>query len=616
MSALLEVEGLRVALPTPDGELHAVRSVDFSVDEGRTLCLVGESGCGKTLTALALMGLLPRQARRHAARLHFDCEDLRHADETRLTRLRGDRLAMIFQEPMTALNPAYTIGAQLEEALRLHRRVGRRAARERATFLLSRVGVESPAHILAQYPHQLSGGQRQRAMIAMALMCGPKLVIADEPTASLDAVTRLKLLDLLRDLQAEFGLALILITHDLGVAARAGDRVAVMYAGQIVEQAPARELFASPLHPYTQALLRAAPALGAVPRPRRLGAIPGAVPNLIGLQPGCSFADRCAHVFDACRAHNVSLAAASAERIVRCLLPPAEAARLAKLRPAVNTGGDAPPRDPAALLEARNVSRNYHLSQGLFRAARPIAAVAGVSLTLRRGEVLALVGESGSGKSTLARLLMGLEPPDSGEVLLDGQKLSSLGRVGVARRVQPVFQNPYGSLNPGKTVAAIVGLPLAAHGIGAASERRRRVAEMIDRVGLPQRALDLYPRELSGGQRQRVAIARALVMTPDIVICDEPTSALDVSVQAQILNLLQDLQRDFSLTYLLISHDLAVVAQMATRVAIMRNGVIVEESDVDTATRAPTHPHTQELLAAALDPVAVNRMRAAAPSGI
>lgn len=616
MSPVLSVEGLHVDLPLTEGMLHPVRGIDFQINAGETLCIVGESGCGKSMTSLAIMGLLPRRALRRARRLEFAGEDLCGATDRRMARIRGNQLGMIFQEPMTSLNPSYTIGNQLEEAMLVHRPVARREARDRAVFLLEKVGITAAGRRLGQYPHQLSGGLRQRVMIAMTLMCGPKLIIADEPTTALDVTIQAQILRLLRDLQAEFNMALMLITHDLGVVARVADRVAVMYAGQFVEHATAADLFASPLHPYTQGLLRCIPVPGRVRAGDHLGSIPGMVPNMIGEQHGCSFANRCDHAFDACATSAVPLVSLDSRRGFRCLLPVQRATRNAgivasgissldlathRIVPAASTVPAYAPV-PAPVLEARNVHRSYLVRQGVFQAPLTLHAVKGVSLTLNRGDVLALVGESGCGKSTLARLLLGLETPSSGDILFDGRSTRGQDRIAVARRIQPVFQDPYSSLNPRKTIASIVELPLLVHGIGTPQQRRRRCTEMLERVGLPKRVLDNHPNQLSGGQRQRVAIARALIMHPEVVICDEPTSSLDVSVQAQILNLLTDLRKDLGLTYLLISHDLAVVEHLATRVAVMYLGRIVEERATGALTRSPMHPYTRTLLASALTP--------------
>jgi len=599
VSALLEVDGLNVRFPALGG-LHPVRDVSFSLAAGETLGIVGESGCGKSLTALALMGLLPPGAERDAGRLAFQGQHLERISDRAMADLRGRRMAMIFQEPMTSLNPAYTIGNQLAETYLRHMRASRRAARERSAEALDLVGLSAAGERLAQYPHQLSGGMRQRVMIAMALICRPDLLIADEPTTALDVTIQLEILHLLARLQRELGMALVLITHDLGIVARVTERVSVMYAGQIVETGPTRSVFDQPAHPYTRALLDCIPVPGRTALGAPLGAIPGTVPALVGDLGGCHFRGRCAQAQAACAPAPIPLHTAEPGRAVRCLL--SSGWKSAPSSTALASVVEAEPAIGAPVLSAVRLSCSYRLRAGLFRYGRTLHAVDGVDLELLKGEVLGVVGESGCGKTTLARMLLGILPPTGGEVRLDGQLLDGLRRRDVARRVQAVFQDPYGSLNPRKTIGAIIGLPLAVHGIGDAVSRRQRVLEMMERVGLPGRLAARMPAQLSGGQRQRVAIARALVMQPDVVVCDEPTSALDVSVQAQILNLLQELRRVFGLTYLLISHNLAVVAHMATRVAVMYLGRVVEEGPTADVFAAPRHPYTQALLASVLTP--------------
>ncbi len=610
---MLDVSNLTVDLPTPAGTLHAVRGIDFTVKQGETFCIVGESGSGKSLTSLALMGLLPKGAARRADRLAFKEQDLLSLREHRMADLRGNRMAMIFQEPMTSLNPVHTVGGQLEEALLRHQPVSRKEARERAVHLLDRVGVPAPASRLRQFPHELSGGLRQRVMIAMALMCGPDLLIADEPTTALDVSIQAQILRLLRDLQDEFHMGLILVTHDLSVVARVADRVAVMYAGNFVETGPVHEIFRRPRHPYTQGLMNCIPAPGKTPPGGRLGAIAGIVPSLVGTITGCAFRNRCPFAFDDCAHGRIDLAHIGEKHHSRCLLPERQAAANAG-RPELWQAEeahvealhqpwekrDARPGEPVLTLDA--VSQTFKVRRAMFQAKIPLHAVNEVNLDIREGEVLGLVGESGCGKSTLAKILLGLIEPTSGQVLFDGEPMHSHGRKFIARHIQPVFQDPYSALNPRKTVGFIIGQPLMVHGLAGRAEVERRVKELIDLVGLPQRVFNSLPNQLSGGQRQRVAIARALIMRPKVIICDEPTSALDVSVQSQILNLLLDLQREFSLTYLLISHNLAVVQHMAHRVAVMYLGRLVEVTNRANLFQDPRHPYTQALLDSALTP--------------
>jgi len=597
---VLDVAGLSVDIATPLGPLHALRDVSFSIRRGETLAIVGESGCGKTMTSLAVMGLLPAAAKRSATRLALEGRDLLTADHKTLEHLRGARMSMVFQDPMTSLNPVYTVGNQLEEMYLYHGRGSRRQARERAEFMLSRVGISAPRERMHQYPHQLSGGLRQRVVIAMALMCEPALIIADEPTTALDVTIQAQILHLLKDLQHEFDTALMLITHDMSIVARVADHVAVMYAGRIVEQGRTANVFATPHHPYTQALLRCVPDPH---RESRLGSIPGRVPSLIGDSPGCLFRNRCHFAMAECATQDVPLHAAGDAHAVRCLLTKSPAAIERKSgAAAVVPIGVTPRLEAPVALACRDLSRTFHLRQGLFGGRRDLHAVQDATLDLRRGEVLAIVGESGSGKTTLAKMMLGLLPATSGAIMLDGRPIADYSARDVARRIQPIFQDPYSSLNPRKTVHQIVSAPLEVHGMAYGQERRRRVDDMLDKVGLSRRQGQSYPNQLSGGQRQRVAIARALVMKPTIVVCDEPTSALDVSVQAQILNLLSDLRSELGMTYLFISHDLAVVRHMADRVAVMYLGRIVESGRTAEIFDDPRHPYTRALLASALTP--------------
>ncbi len=606
----LHVEDLSVAIATPAGRLQAVSGVSFSVNAGETLCLVGESGCGKTLTVLSVLGLLPANAAVTAREITFRGRDLRTLDRRALADLRGDRIAMIFQDPMTALNPVYTIGNQLIETYQRHRDGPARAAWARAEYLLERCGVSQPAVRLRQYPHELSGGLRQRMMIAMALMCEPTLIIADEPTTALDVTIQGQIMALLKDLQREFGMALVLITHDLGVVAQVADRVAVMYAGEIVETGTVFDIFAEPLHPYTRGLLACVPS-GYRAESRRLGTIPGLVPTMIGANRGCSFRNRCAFALAACaQGDGIILESRAPGRSVRCIRS-AELSATAHMAVAHDDASrpDAGSGRGTALLVCRDLEKTFEIG-GLLRKPRPFRAVDGVALDVRRGEVLAIVGESGSGKTTLGRMLLGLMQPSSGSILLNDKPLSELNAREIARKVQPVFQDPFASLNPRKTIAQIIEFPLTVQGIGSRAERRDRVTEISQQVGLARRLLDSYPIQMSGGQRQRVAIARALIVQPDLVVLDEPTSALDVSIQAQILNLLRDLQERLALTYVFISHDMGVVRYLADRVAVMYRGRIVEMGPVERIFEAPQHEYTKSLLAAVLRPDPTGRASA------
>ena len=603
--ALIEVRDLRVEIDVPGGTLHPVRGVDFTLEHGETLGIVGESGSGKSLTALALMGLLPARARRTAQALSLGSRDLLALSPRAMAReVRGARMTMIFQEPMTSLNPVYTIGRQLVETMVLHRASTTAEARNRAIELLERVGITGAARRLGQYPHQLSGGQRQRVMIAMALMNDPQVLIADEPTTALDVTIQAQILRLLAELQRSLGLALILITHNLGVVSRIADRVAVMYAGEFVETGTTARLFSAPRHPYTRGLLASIPQPGRIEPGTRLGSIPGIVPSMLDAIRGCAFAARCAYAQDVCREAAPPQRRPDAVSSYRCVMHEDEiAASQPTAVQALQSGSQrsatiAAPSAP--LLAAFDLHCSFEVRRGLFGRTQPLNAVNGVSLSIDRGEIVAVVGESGCGKTTLARMLLGLIAPNRGRVALDGAPLHGLPVRRIARHMQPIFQDPYSSLNPRRTLGEIVRRPLEVHGIGSAAQRNRKVEEMMARVGLPARLIHSYPSELSGGQRQRIAIARAIIIEPQIVICDEPTSALDVSVQSQILNLLLDLRDQLGLTYLIITHDLAVVEHMATRVAVMYLGEVVETGDARELFAAPRHPYTRALLASAL----------------
>jgi len=594
---LLEVRNLSVTLPVGERKLHVVRDVSFTLARGEALGVVGESGSGKSMTSLALMNLLPRNAIREAATLRLGEHDLLAMDRQDFSRsLAGKRMAMIFQEPMTSLNPVYTIGQQIMEMTTPSSAKSAKDIRDRAVYLLERIGIPDAAGRLKQYPHELSGGLRQRVMIAMMLMNEPDLLIADEPTTALDVTVQASILKLLMELRKELGMALILVSHDLGVVSQSMDKIAVMYAGELVETGAVADVLGAPQHPYTQGLLASIPA--ARDGGERLPSIPGTVPALFAPPKGCVFAPRCIHVQPECRASHPPELSADDDHLYRCVMTP-DSGRIALDRPpaaraTVSTAAS------NALLSARNVGCTFTIRTGLLAKSKTLTAVDNVSLDLAEGEIVALVGESGSGKSTLARILLGLQAPDKGEVLIAGTPVQSVPPFERAKLVQPVFQDPYSSLNPRKTIGQSIGRPLELHGQQSAAERRKIVEQTMELVGLPKRLLNNYPSQLSGGQRQRVAIARAIILKPKLLICDEPTSALDVSVQAQILNLLLDLRDELGLSYLLITHDLAVVDCVATRIAVMHRGRIVELGSKDDVLSAPGHPYTRTLLGSVL----------------
>ena len=633
---LLEVRGLTTHFDTGRGVLRAVQGVDLDVRADETVAVVGESGCGKSVTALSILGLVDAPGRVVAGSVSYRGEDLIGTRPERLQRIRGNEIAMIFQEPMSSLNPVHSIGDQVIEALRIHRRLRKRQATARTIEMLRLVGIPTPEQRLFDYPHQFSGGMRQRVMIAMALSCDPALLIADEPTTALDVTIQAQILELIRELSRRTGTAVIIITHDLGVVAELAHRVVVMYAGRVVEQATTAELFAGPRHPYTRALLGSIPNIEQQ-RGARLTPITGAVPDPLRLPPGCAFAPRCEFAGDPCRQRTPPLLAAGAGRLARCLLhDPATAAalpaaaRAALLDPAPAHGtapsgvaaavrttpggtvaaahGDGADRGGGAapFVRVRDLVMHFPVTAGVFRhVVGYVSAVDGVSFDIDRGETLGLVGESGCGKSTTGRLLLRLLRATGGSVQFEGAPVFTLqgdALRAVRRDMQIVFQDPFASLNPRMTIRDTLTEPFIIH--GRRREARARVPELLQRVGLAPEHAGRYPHQFSGGQRQRIGIARALALAPKLVVCDEPVSALDVSIQAQILNLLHDLQRDLALTYLFIAHDLSVVRHISDRVAVMYLGRIVEEADGDSVFARPAHPYTQALLSAvpAIDP--------------
>ena len=597
--SLLAVDGLTVQFATSGGWLTVVDDVSFTVEPGETVGLVGESGSGKTVSALALMGLLPhRAARLQGGSVQFGGVELTQLGTDAMRAVRGAEIAMIFQEPMTSLNPVFTIGSQIAEALRWHRPVKRRAAWARAVEMLELVGIPDPHRRAHDYPHAFSGGMRQRAMIAMALVCEPKLLIADEPTTALDVTIQAQVLDLIRSLQDVFGMSVLFVTHDLGVVAEICDRVVVMYAGQIVEQGRVGDLFSAPHHPYTDALMASMAQNGAVDG--HLHVIAGQVPAPNRLPTGCRFHPRCTHAVEACMTAPVALDQLSGGTQVRCV-------RQAELHLPGARGESVPAvakNKPAAapLLELQGLSKDFPVRSGVLkRVVGRVRAVDAVDLTVGEGETLGLVGESGSGKSTVARLALRLVEPTAGHIRFEDTEMTELDARGLRRRragMQIVFQDPYSSLDPRATIAETVGEPLEVHlGLRGAA-RNARVGELLEQVGLGSYAMHRYPHEFSGGQRQRVAIARALALRPRLLICDEPVSSLDVSTQSQVINLLVDLQRELGLAYLFIAHDLSVVRHISDRIAVMYLGRIVEVGSAEVVYTRPRHPYTEALLSA------------------
>jgi peptide/nickel transport system ATP-binding protein len=577
--------------------LIAVDGVDFELRSGETLALLGESGCGKSATALSLLRLLPAAGRILEGRVEFEGRELLALPEAEMRAVRGGGMAMIFQEPATSLNPVLTIGRQIGEVLERHLALSGEAARRRSLELLAAVGIADAQRRLGEFPFQLSGGMKQRVMIALALAGNPRLLIADEPTTALDVTIQAQILELLRRVQAERGMGMLLITHDLGVVAQMAQRVGVMYAGELVEEAPRDAFFSVPRHPYTQKLFAALPELAR--RGGRLETIDGQVPSLASMPAGCRFAERCPHAWARCRAEAPDWHSAGPEHRVRCHLL-AEPGRAAPLASCGELPVAAVSPAPSPLLRVDDLRVHFPIRSGVLqRTVGHVYAVDGVTLELARGRTLALVGESGCGKTTVGKAILQLIKPSGGSVRLDGSELVGLSRGALRpqrRRMQMIFQDPFASLNPRLSVGEIIGEGMNA--LAPQDDSAAAISALLRQVGLDDDAAQRYPHEFSGGQRQRIAIARVLAVSPELIVCDEPTSALDVSVQAQILNLLGALQRNLGLAYLFITHNFAVVEYLAHQVAVMYLGRIVEQGSVDEVLRSPLHPYTRALLSA------------------
>jgi oligopeptide/dipeptide ABC transporter ATP-binding protein len=647
MPAVLEISDLSTHIQLTKSVVQAVGNIDLSIEPGETLGLVGESGCGKSMTGLSIMGLLPPGGRIIGGSIKLAGRELVGLSDAQLRAIRGNEIAMIFQDPLTSLDPTKTIGYQVAEPIRLHKGASKQAAIGRAAEMLAMVGLPRPRERLGDYPHQLSGGLRQRVMIAMALTCEPKLLIADEPTTALDVTIQAQILALLDRLKQQLGMAILLITHDMGVIAGHADRVEVMYAGRLVETADTGTLFTHMHHPYTQALLGSIPRLNQDSRQRLLN-IPGIPPDLANPPPGCRFAARCSRATEKCQADEPPLASRELDHLFACWhpvdgparlpdAPPAEALAVREAvaqeaaasaeedeasapheqaaaadRAAGAPHGRAAGADEAAapagipdgqpLLEVGDVVKEFPVTAGaiLQRRVASVHAVSGVSFTINAGETYGLVGESGCGKTTIGRMIVALERPTAGTVTLRGTNISALSRGDLRRHrrdLQMMFQDPYSSLDPRMRVGAIIREPLAIQHQGSREQQQQRVFELLDEVGLPRKAVERYPHEFSGGQRQRIGLARVLTLNPQVIVADEPVSALDVSIRAQVLNLMKRLQADHGLTYIVISHDLAVVKYMADRIGVMYLGKLVEEGSSEDIYQRAAHPYTAGLIA-------------------
>jgi peptide/nickel transport system ATP-binding protein len=600
---ILRVSDLRTWFMTDAGPVRAVDGVSFDVFAGETLGIVGESGSGKSVCAKSIMRLLDEPARIVGGSITFRGRDLATLDKEAIREVRGREIAMVFQDPMTSLNPVLRIARQLVEAMTAHGRFTAAAARTRAIDLLRRMGVSAPERAVTLYPHQFSGGMRQRVMLAIAFSNEPALLIADEPTTALDVTIQAQILDLLRALNADLGTAVILISHDLGVISNLCSRVLVMYAGEVVEEGAPEVLLTDPRHPYTWALLHAAPRIDAETENRRLVTIEGQPPDPRAWPEGCRFRARCPFAVAKCTDHPELLPVGD-RRTARCWvtqqggsLHPPPRARTAAPAAVALTG-------PTPLLDVSGVSKHFVLArETLFSPNRVLRAVDGVDLRVMRGETVGLVGESGCGKSTLARLVTRLHEPTAGRIVFDGTDIThaTQGELRpLRRRMQMIFQDPYGSLNPRMSVGKILTGPLELHGIVAdAASARRRAVELLDLVGLAAESVGRFPHEFSGGQRQRISIARALAVGSEFIVADEPISALDVNIQAQIINLMVELQERLGLTYLFIAHDLAVVRHVCDRIVVLYLGRVMEVARAATLFERPLHPYTRTLISAA-----------------
>jgi peptide/nickel transport system ATP-binding protein len=638
---LLSVRGLKTHFFADEGTTRAVDGVSFDVTAGRTLGVVGESGCGKSITARSLLGIISPPGRivegEILLRRGDDWVDLAQlpTDGPEMRQIRGGDIGLVFQEPMSSFSPVHTVGDQIVEAVRLHSELSKQEAEQRALELLRMVGIPRPEGVLTEYSWQLSGGLRQRAMIAMALAGEPRLLIADEPTTALDVTTQAQILELIRRLKRETNMAVMLITHDLGVIAEMADEVLVVYLGRVVERGPVEEIFTAPRHPYTRALLDSIPSMQAVAR-KKLPSISGSVPHPFNRPSGCAFHPRCRQaVAQLCEKTEPETRLLSPEHGVTCHLYgdgidqrsridlPLLNPRLVHLSETTSSQAESR-EDNSTLLEVRKLTKFFPIRSGLLgRVRAKVRAVDEVTFDLRQGETLALVGESGSGKTTTAQSILRATDPDSGEILFRRSDGGLVDLATLSRRqmrplrseLQMIFQDPHSSLNPRMTVLDIIAEPLKVNGIGTREERVDRVAELLKLVGLRPEYLRRFPHAFSGGQRQRIGIARALALNPRLVVADEPVSALDVSVQAQILNLLLELQDELGLTYLFVSHDLSVVKHISDRIAVMYVGQVVELGTRDEVLFAPKHPYTSTLMAAVPRPDPTARVTFTPPRG-
>jgi len=597
---LLSVNNLKAHFYMEGKVVKAVDGVNFSIQKNEVLGMVGESGSGKSVCALSILRLLPTPPCEISGQVYFKGKNLLKLNERQMQRIRGKEISMIFQEPMTSLNPVLTIGDQITESISLHQKLSKRKAWEKTIEMLRLVKIPEPFKRAKEYPHEMSGGMKQRAMIAMALSSNPSLLIADEPTTALDVTIQKQILYLIKDLQKKLGTSVLFITHNLGVIAEVADKVVVMYAGKVLEYAPVNEIFYQPRHPYTLCLLKSIPRLD-VSRKVKLEVIPGSVPDSGALPRGCVFHPRCPFAKEICKQKEPPLIKVSNVHLTKCWryeeiekLKAKKTTSIIVLKSQGKTTGN-------YLLKVKNLTKYFKIKGNIFKEKKSyVRAVDKVSFMLRQGEVLGLVGESGCGKTTLGMCILRLIEPTGGEVIFQNRNITKLKQeeiIGIYKDMQIIFQDPYGSLNPRMKVGEIIGEPLLIHRLlRDKAERETEVIKLLEKVGLDSTCMNKYPHEFSGGQRQRIAIARALAVSPKFIICDEPTSALDVSIQSQIINLLEDLKNQLSLTYLFISHDLSVVKHISDRIAVMYLGRIVEIGDSEKVYSSPKHPYTKALI--------------------
>ena len=601
MSRALEVDNLTTHIQLSRSVVHAVGNVDLAIDSGETLGLVGESGCGKSMLGLSIMGLLPAGGHVVEGSIKVDGRELVGLSDAALRKIRGNEVAMIFQDSQSSLNPTKSIGEQVAEPVRLHRNASKKEALDRALEVLDLVGLPRPKERLDYYPHQLSGGQRQRVMIAIALTCEPKVLLADEPTTALDVTIQAQILALLDDLKDRLGMATLLVTHDMGVVAGRANRINVMYAGRLVETAPTDQLFSNMHHPYTQSLLGSIPRLDQ-DNTKALISIPGLPPDLTNPPTGCRFAPRCPRASEKCRVEEPPLSGTDPKHRFACWHPVDGPIRQTKTIEAVQAHVQAiRSKHREKLLDVDHAVREYPVTSGaiLQRKIGSVKAVSDVSLLVGKGEAVGLVGESGCGKTTLGKMIVGIEKPDGGKITLEGKEVFKMRGRGLrkARRdLQMMFQDPYASLDPRMRVHAILREPLTIQDVGSRKEQDERILKLLDEVGMPHNALERYPHEFSGGQRQRIALARALMLEPKVMVADEPVSALDVSIRSQVLNLMKRLQAEREMSSLVISHDLAVVKYLADRIGVMYLGKLVELGTGDDVYHRAAHPYTEALI--------------------